>query len=765
MRAQTVPPHRVAIVGGGFAGLHAARRLGRSGFEVTLLDKRNFHLFQPLLYQVATGALSPGNIAMPQRVVLRRWPNVRCLTATAYDLDPQRKRLYHEHGELDFDSLIVATGVKHSYFGREQWREFAPGLKTVEHAIEIRRKLFRAFELAEHESDPALRRALLSFVVVGAGPTGVELAGAIGELCHKTMVRDFRRVDPREARILLVEGAEDVLPAYPDKLRRAARRQLESLGVDVRTGLRVTSVGATWIAAGDVQLPADAVLWTTNAAAPAWLAAADVDTDQDGFLCVNAHLASTSHADVFGAGDAVTLTHAPRPRSGVFAVRAGRALSANLRLAALQRPLRRWRPQYRFLSIVSTGGRHAVASRGSWSAEGAWVWHWKDWIDRRFMRRFQELPAAMNDAPVGEGIALPDAADQPQMRCGGCGAKLGAQLLDRVLARLDLEHTAVGSGRVQLGVNARDDAAVISPGRAQLAVTVDGFRSFISDPYVFGRLAAVHALGDIYAMGAQPEGVLALATVPHAAEALMADDLYQMMAGGLSALTEAGTPLLGGHSAEGAELSLAFTALGRVVGEAAVTKAGMRAGDVLILTQALGTGVLFAAAGVGRARSRWLTAAIDEMQRLPASAAEICVAHGVGAMTDVTGFGLLGHVAEVSRASGRQVDLYLDRIPALDGALECLCAGLASSLQDNNRQVLGDFELVGVAAGDPRVELLVDPQTCGGLLASVPDQQADACVAALQAAGYRSACVIGRARGHAARTGESGRIVGSVQPV
>ncbi len=738
------------LIGGGHAHVAVLRSFGMRplpGLRITLVSRE---LDTP--YSGMLPGLIAGHYTFDETHIdlgpLARFAGARLVHGEVAALDTALREVTLQGGRrLRYDLVSINSGIVPTMRGVEGDTARVLQVKPISRFLPQWQAL-----VSEVDAEPEGPRRL---VVVGGGAGGVELALSVA----------WRLRSVPGVSVQLVTADAQIVPSFNTRARRRLGIALLAAGVDVRTGLRVTSVGATWIAAGDVQLPADAVLWTTNAAAPAWLAAADVDTDQDGFLCVNAHLASTSHADVFGAGDAVTLTHAPRPRSGVFAVRAGRALSANLRLAALQRPLRRWRPQYRFLSIVSTGGRHAVASRGSWSAEGAWVWHWKDWIDRRFMRRFQELPAAMNDAPVGEGIALPDAADQPQMRCGGCGAKLGAQLLDRVLARLDLEHTAVGSGRVQLGVNARDDAAVISPGRAQLAVTVDGFRSFISDPYVFGRLAAVHALGDIYAMGAQPEGVLALATVPHAAEALMADDLYQMMAGGLSALTEAGTPLLGGHSAEGAELSLAFTALGRVVGEAAVTKAGMRAGDVLILTQALGTGVLFAAAGVGRARSRWLTAAIDEMQRLPASAAEICVAHGVGAMTDVTGFGLLGHVAEVSRASGRQVDLYLDRIPALDGALECLCAGLASSLQDNNRQVLGDFELVGVAAGDPRVELLVDPQTCGGLLASVPDQQADACVAALQAAGYRSACVIGRARGHAARTGESGRIVGSVQPV
>ncbi|MGQ0697203.1 MAG: NAD(P)/FAD-dependent oxidoreductase [Panacagrimonas sp.] len=211
--------------------MNAARQLGRAGCLVSLLDKRNFQLFQPLLYQVATGSLTTGDIAIPQRVVLRKFPKVQCLTSTAFDFDPVRKRLMHEFGELDYDTLIVATGVKHHYFGRDEWREFAPGLKTVEHAIEMRRRIFSAFELAEVETDPAIRKELMTFVIVGGGPTGVELAGAIGELANKTMVKDFRNIDPRQTRILLVEGASEILPAFAPKLRAAARRHLEELGV------------------------------------------------------------------------------------------------------------------------------------------------------------------------------------------------------------------------------------------------------------------------------------------------------------------------------------------------------------------------------------------------------------------------------------------------------------------------------------------------------------------------------------------------------
>lgn len=260
--------HHVVIVGGGFAGLYAARKLGKAGCRVTLLDKRNFQLFQPLLYQVATGAIPPGDIAIPHRVVLRKQRSVTCLTSAVYEIDPAARLIYHEHGRLQYDTLIVATGVKHHYFGQDAWAPFAPGLKTVEHALTIRRKIFQAFELAEATEDAALRARLMRFVIVGAGPTGVELAGAIGELAHKTMVKDFRRIDPRDSQILLVEGADHVLPVYSEKLRNKARKHLEELGVEVRTATKVEDIaqGVVQMRQGDVveRVEAETIIWAAG---------------------------------------------------------------------------------------------------------------------------------------------------------------------------------------------------------------------------------------------------------------------------------------------------------------------------------------------------------------------------------------------------------------------------------------------------------------------------------------------------------------------
>lgn len=308
--------HHVVIVGGGFAGLHAAKRLGQRGYRVTLLDKRNFQLFQPLLYQVATGSLSTGDIAIPQRVVLRGYPKVNCLAATAFDLDPAARLLKHEFGELKYDTLIVATGVKHHYFGREEWRQHAPGLKTLEHALEMRRKIFSAFERAELTEDEALRRELLTFVVVGAGPTGVELAGAIGELAHKTMKRDFRRIDPAQARILLVEGAKDVLPVYQESLRKAARRHLEQLGVTVITETMVEDIGADYVRMkkGEVRetVKTQTILWAAGVRASLFgeiLAdRTGVALDRGGRVKVEPDCSLPGHPEIFVVGDLARLT-------------------------------------------------------------------------------------------------------------------------------------------------------------------------------------------------------------------------------------------------------------------------------------------------------------------------------------------------------------------------------------------------------------------------------------------------------------------------
>ncbi|HEY3349529.1 MAG TPA: NAD(P)/FAD-dependent oxidoreductase [Thermoanaerobaculia bacterium] len=309
---------RILIVGGGFAGLYTARALRHAAADVTLVDRRNFHLFQPLLYQVATGALSPANIAAPLRSIVKDQRNTRVLLADVSGFDLPRKVARTDAGEIPYDLLVVATGATHSYFGHDAWERWAPGLKTLEDATEMRRRILLAFEEAEVATDPARRQTLLTFVIVGAGPTGAELAGALAEIAGRTLRDDFRTIDPAEARILLVEAGPRVLATYPEYLSEKARAQLASLGVDVRLGAAVTDVrdGAVDVAhAGRVEtIEAATVLWAAGVAASplgaALARAAGAETDRAGRVRIAPDLTLPGHAEIFVIGDLMTFAGA-----------------------------------------------------------------------------------------------------------------------------------------------------------------------------------------------------------------------------------------------------------------------------------------------------------------------------------------------------------------------------------------------------------------------------------------------------------------------
>lgn len=372
------------IVGGGFAGLHAARRLGKDGYRVTLLDKRNFQLFQPLLYQVATGSLTVGDIAYPQRSLLRRQKNVLTLNSTAYDVDADARIVYHEHGELHYDTLIVATGVKHNYFGHDEWREFAPGLKTAEHAIEIRRRIFRAFEMAEVSDDPERQRELLTFVVVGGGPTGVELAGAIGELAHKTLVEDFRSIRSVDTRIVLVEGGEEILPVYAPKLRARARHHLAALGVEVLEGAMVEHIDAEGvrIRRGEVRegIRAATVLWAAGVRPSLFgdvlAERTGVERDRGGRILVAPDCSLPGRPDIFVVGDLASLTDTRGvavPGLAPAAIQQGRYIAEVLRARRRHKPVKGFRyADWGAMAVI--GFNRAVGDIKGWKTTGVVAW-------------------------------------------------------------------------------------------------------------------------------------------------------------------------------------------------------------------------------------------------------------------------------------------------------------------------------------------------------------------------------------------------------
>ncbi len=368
------PPH-IVILGGGFAGLYAARALKKAPVRVTLVDRENYHLFQPLLYQVATAGLNPSDIARPLRTILRRQKNVTVLMADARDIQTDKQCLILANGSLSYDYLIVATGATHSYFGKPEWAKNAPGLKTIEDALEIRRRVFLAYEAAELEPDPDRRQEWLTFVVVGGGPTGVELAGALSEIGRHTLAHDFHAFNPKDLRVILVEGNERVLKTYPEQLSVKARKQLESLGVEVLTSTRIDHIDGRCVARGDKTIGARTVLWAAGVAASPIAATLNASCDRTGRIRVRPDLSIPDHPHVFVAGDVACIESEDGPVPGVApaAIQAGAHAAQNvLRTIEGKRTL----PfMYRNKGSLATIGRAAaVADMGRFRFSGFAAW-------------------------------------------------------------------------------------------------------------------------------------------------------------------------------------------------------------------------------------------------------------------------------------------------------------------------------------------------------------------------------------------------------
>ena len=588
----------------------------------------------------------------------------------------------------------------------------------------------------------------MRIAVVGGGAGGVELLLAMQYRLNNEL-RALGR-DPASLQFhLFTNGA--ILPTHNGWVRKMFEKVLAERGVEVHRDGEVTRVGAAQLTTARGQtFAADEIMWVTRAGGAAWLADTGLALDPDGFILVGTTLQTVTDPALFAAGDIAAVVDHPLEKAGVFAVRMGRPLAENLRRVVEGRAPVAYRPQRRWLALISTGDRNAVASRGWLGFRGAWVWRWKDWIDRRFMTKFSDFPdMSQASAPVAvstvklEGEEAAQAISAIAMRCGGCGAKVGAGVLSRALGALE----PIARDDVLIGLKSPDDAAVVRvpPGKAMVH-TVDFFRAFIDDPYVFGKVAANHSLGDIFAMGGEPQSATSVVTVPPGLEAKVEDTLFQMMSGAVEVLNAAGCALVGGHTGEGQELALGFAINGLIdegLGEV-MRKGGMRPGDALILTKPIGTGTLFAALPLLKVRGRWIDAALDSMCVSNAAGAKILARFGATACTDLTGFGLLGHLVEMTRPSGVDIELVLSALPVLDGAEETAAAGILSSLQPANVRLRRALRNQAEMVAHPRYRLIFDPQTAGGLLASVPGERVEACVAALRAAGYASTAVIGR---------------------
>jgi selenide,water dikinase len=749
MQASEQPILRdLVLVGGGHSHVVVLRMLAMQpepGLRITLICTDIDTPYSGMLPGYISGHYSFDEVHIDLGR-LAAFAGARFIHAEVTDLDRGNQRvLLRDRPSVPYDLLSINTGSTPKVRQVDGAQAHTVPVKPIAHFNQ------RWLQLLERVRELHSR---FTIAVVGGGAGGVELVLSVQfRLRHE--LQQLGR-NPDLLRFVLLTAGDTILPTHNPGVRARFARVLKERHVAVHTRAEVNQVSPGCLHTQDGRtFDADETLWVTQAGGPVWLQSTGLALDEHGFIQVNQQLQTLDDPKIFAAGDVASFTARPLEKAGVFAVRMGPPLAKNLRLSLRGQPLVAYNPQQRWLALISTGDRYAVASRGRLGFAGAWVWTWKDWIDRRFMRKFTELPAMADASPASATptSSLVLSAEESRqaisaiaMRCGGCGAKVGASILSRALGQLQ----PVERDDVLIGLHAPDDAAVVRvpPGKAMVH-TVDFFRSFIDDPYLFGQVAANHALGDIFAMGAEPQSATAIATVPPGLEAKVEDLLLQMMTGAVEVLNAAGCALVGGHTGEGRELALGFAINGLIDEQmdGVMRKGGMRPGDVLLLSKPIGTGTLFAAHARHAAKGRWIGAALKSMVLSNQAGAMILREHGATACTDLTGFGLLGHLVEMTRPSGVDAELQLSALPLLDGAVKCVEAGIVSSLQPANVRLRRALRNAEDFVKDPRYPLLFDPQTAGGLLASVPADRAADCIRALKAAGYPQTAAIGRIRG------------------
>jgi selenide,water dikinase len=720
----------LVLVGGGHSHLLVLKKLAMQplpGVRITLVTRDLHTPYSGMLPGYIAGHYSYDETHI-DLLPLARLVGARVIHAEVEAIDCGLRQIsVRGRPPLDYDLLSINIGSRPQMPNKDKLTEAQFAVKPVDCFIQSWQQLEQG--LLDTRDD-------FHLAIIGGGAGSVELALSLQHRVHQL------EQPHANLQISLVTDGERLLPGHNARVRRHIDSILHQREIKVLYQHTVNGFEGGQLQ-GDFAPPvdADAVIWVTSASPADWLRHSGLALDANGFIEVNLCLQSVSHAQVFAAGDIAAVAAHPRPKSGVFAVRQGIPLAHNLLLQLQGRALKPFKPQSQYLSLISTGGRHAIASRGPWAFQGRWCWWLKDHIDRKFVRRFSELPEMTSTATVTSNGLDSATKDITPMQCGGCGSKVGSQVLENVLERISSRYGLEAVG----GLQQADDAALVEvPPGLQLIQSIDQFRSFIDDPYLFGRIAANHALGDLFAMGVEAHSALVVANVIYASEDKQSQDLYQLMSGVVETLQQHQTLLIGGHSGQAAQMSCGLSVNGFARRESLLLKQGMRSGDQLILTKPLGSGILFAADMRGKARGAWFDAALQQMLVSSRDAAR-CFRHfEASACTDITGFGLAGHLFEMARASNCMVEIDLQCLPLFSGAAELAQLGITSSLQPQNIRIRHSIDDHAGAAGHCAYPLLFDPQTAGGLLASISAEKTTDCLQQLHEQGYAEARVIGR---------------------
>jgi selenide,water dikinase len=737
----TLPSRDLVLIGAGHTNLHVVRMWRMRPIpdvRLTVVSPFGRATYSGMLPGTLAGLYQPDEM----EIDLYRFTEscgVRLIVEEVIGFDPDIRRvLFSDRPPLRYDVASIGIG---SVPGQRALWERNPAVLSIKPMATFKTRFERRLaEVRDPSCPPPTKGGKAHVVVVGAGAGGTEVAFGL---------EAWLRARGMESQVSLVDANSEILSGYTAGTVGRARREFARRGIPLHLGRRVTGIrgrDATAVEFEDgTSLPADIVIWAVAAAPPPVLANFRLPKTDDGFLAVRATLQTTADFPVFAVGDTAGIVGRPLPRAGVYAVREGPILWENLQRIFANRELISYEPQRGFLSLLSTGDGQAIAEYKGLSGHGRWAWKWKDYIDRKFMRMYQDyspqivMPRRAGD--VSPPLRSTSNGAPPAMRCTGCGGKIGANILSAALQRLNIPRDR----RTTLGLDAPDDAAILDRQAAPVDVlSVDFFPAFLDDPYLVGRVAALNALSDLWAMGSEPLGAMAIVTLPEGSPTQQTELLYQLLAGGLRELTAAGGTLWGGHTTEGPELTIGYTVAGKLGERAPFTKGNLQPGDRLILTKPLGTATLLAAHHLSLCQARWMEPLLAHMLRSNSAPARLARQFGLRAVTDVTGFGLAGHLFEMLDASHVSARLSLGSIPLLAGFRELNAAGVRSSLDPANRasESRCRFHLPEWQS-HPEFHALFDPQTSGGLLLAVPASRAAEFRDQLHQSGVSTAVMVG----------------------
>ncbi len=695
----------LVLIGGGHTHALLLRKWGMNplpGARITVINPGPTAPYSGMLPGFVAGHYQRWELDI-DLVRLARYAGARVILGTVERIDPDRRQI-HVPGRapVAFDVASVNVGITSDM-------PALPGFS--DHAVPAKPLGRFAAQWEEYLS----KTGPASVAVIGGGVAGAELVMAMAHAL---------RAKGRTAKLTLIDNAT-ALSATGPKASATIRQAMKQLGIEVleHASIQQISKGRIDLSNGH-QIAAEFITGAAGARPYDWISNSGLAL-QDGFIQVNAFLQCSDPA-IFAAGDCAHLSDNPRPKAGVYAVREAPILYDNLRAALGAGKMRRYAPQKDYLKLISLGQKSALAERLGTSFSGPLMWKWKNRIDQRFMNRFRELPQMPAPTlPRYHTAGMQELLGEKPM-CGGCGAKIGRRALQTALAELprlekpDITHLP------------GDDAALLKTGGVRQVITSDHLRSFTNDPTLMTRIAAVHALGDIWAMGAQPQAATATIILPRMSAELQQRTMAEIMQVASTVMHQAGAEIVGGHSSMGDELTIGFTLTGHCEAEP-ITLGGANSGDALILTKPLGSGVLMAAEMAGQAKGDWVVSAFEHLIQPQGEASHIL--RGAHAMTDVTGFGLAGHLQGMCEASGCGATLSLAQIPVMTGAVELSDQGIRSTIYADNHAITPELPTGGKA------DLLFDPQTAGGLLAAVASEEAEHLCAQLQAVGYPAALI------------------------